>query len=105
MVPGRGGDDDLQFRRGAGDGELWIHEDCSGPQAIAEPATLHAVAALALHGQPFGFSHADVEHLRSAATCDACEGTFCLSPDLRDALEDLAVRIAALLPPRAVEPT
>ena len=45
----------------------------------------HQLAAIALHGQPFGFAWDDVDRLR--ATNDS-------------ALGSLADRIAALLPPR-----
>lgn len=54
----------------------------------------HALAALALRDQPFGFDWDDVDALRSIAE----------SPDLRGwetgAADSLADRIAALLPPR-----
>lgn len=55
----------------------------------------HALAALALHGQPFGFSHEDVETLERALGYDPTTG------DLSVALESLRDRIAALLPPEA----
>lgn len=59
----------------------------------------HALAALALHGQPFGFTWEDVDALRRCA--DAIEGADggyfdAGSEDLRA----VADRIAALLPPR-----
>jgi hypothetical protein len=54
----------------------------------------HAIAAIALHGQPFGFTHADVEALLFAA--DHSSG----AEDPDSALRDLARRIAALLPPQ-----
>lgn len=52
-----------------------------------EADSLHALAALALHGQPFGFTWEDVDWLESLEGC----GLHVVS--LRD-------RIAALLPPR-----
>lgn len=54
---------------------------------------LHALAARALFGQPFGFTRADVELLRELATP---QGDW-YREDER--LVDLADRIAALLPP------
>ena len=58
--------------------------------------TRHALAALCLYGKPFGFTPEDVELLRNAA----------LDADASDyrgadaaAFDDLAARIAALLPP------
>lgn len=61
-------------------------------QSVDVPADIrHAVAALTLHGQPFGFTWADVDLLRNRMT----------PPTPRDlALGELADRIAALLPPR-----
>jgi hypothetical protein len=54
--------------------------------------TEHELAALALHGQPFGFTYADVGNLRMAAELVG-------SPRAGALLLDLAERIAALLPP------
>jgi hypothetical protein len=48
----------------------------------------HALAALALYGQPFGFHIKDVDFLRSLRHIEA---------------DDLASRIEALLPPRIDE--
>ena len=53
----------------------------------------HALAALALHGQPFGFTWDDVELLRMFGNGDPM-------PHIRQQCNDLADRIAALLPPR-----
>lgn len=50
----------------------------------------HAVAALCLFGQRFGFTHADVRGLRMLAGAH---------PAFGGALDELAARIAALLPP------
>jgi len=73
--------------------------------AVPPPAR-HALAALALDGQPFGFTHDDLEQLRRAADAlsAAAGSTQEKSGDLRpraDALRGLAGRISALLPPRA----
>ena len=53
-----------------------------------------AVAAHALHCQPFGFTQMHVDELRGGA--DAMDGTF-----LAICMRDIADRIAALLPPEA----
>lgn len=57
----------------------------------------HQVAALALYGQPFGFSFQDIVALYNAATFLESGGEP--SPSLIDDLRDIAVRISALLPP------
>lgn len=59
------------------------------PPAIFQPLQRHALAALALHGQPLGFTHEDVTMLREVACCPI-HVTLCGS---------LAARIEALLPP------
>jgi hypothetical protein len=76
--------------------ENWKHL----PQGVRLPAapdtpdewwgTPHRIAALALYGQPFGFTHEDVVLLRSSSW-DVEEGG--------EALRMLASRIKALLPP------
>lgn len=55
----------------------------------------HALAALALHGQPFGFTWKDVDMLRSTVLADDLH-----SHDDWWELQRLGSRIAALLPPR-----
>lgn len=61
------------------------------------PESRHAVAALALHGQPFGFDFVDVLRLREIAEqIDKKE----LPEAWSDRLRDVADRIVALLPPR-----
>lgn len=71
-----------------------------------EGAERHAVAALCLNGQPFGFTWADVDLLRQAAGMAAEEaGAFFLPEmqervDARMPFDNLADRIASLLPPR-----
>lgn len=52
----------------------------------------HALAALALFGQPFGFTHADVTNVRMMANEDHWT-------DGGAAIRSAAERIAALLPP------
>lgn len=59
------------------------------------PAEWHKLAALALHGQPFGFTHEDVSMIRRVATdvlsVDRTKGRS-------NRLNALADRIATLLP-------
>jgi hypothetical protein len=59
-----------------------IHQSITGPP--------HEIAALALYGQPFGFTREDVELLRNIVR---------FVPDVPRRIHDLADRIAALLPP------
>lgn len=70
--------------------------------------TRHALAALCLHGQPFGFDQDDVELLRTvAAGIEAhprTDGTTygelqVTETAVRSLVESLADRIQALLPP------
>lgn len=56
----------------------------------------HTTAALALYGQPFGFSDLDPYWLNQIADMDDVS----LALNERKFLHDLADRIAALLPPR-----
>jgi hypothetical protein len=70
-------------------------EDGDGA-AVETPEMRHALAALALHEQPFGFTREDVEHLRLVAgQCDALR----LGANHAYVLRNLAARLAALLPP------
>jgi hypothetical protein len=64
---------------------------------------LHAVAAMSLYGQPFGFKQADVQLLEDEAVNYARRGA---PSDLKRAatLRALAQRIAALIPPPGIEP-
>lgn len=56
----------------------------------------HAVAAFALHGMTFGFTHEDVRHLRIYARM--------LDGQRNGSLGSIADRIEALLPPHADHP-
>lgn len=78
-------DGDLVVRTG------WGSEDGS------TPVNQHALAALALHQQPFGFTRADVE-LLDEAWC-AVMGYHSGSAENAARLQLLRDRIAALLPP------
>lgn len=70
-----------------------VEEDTSSGRKVEYASLygqeLHALAALALYGQRFGFTHEDVRRLRGVA-----------EELVRDDLHDLADRIEALLPPR-----
>jgi hypothetical protein len=67
----------------------------------------HAIAALALYGQPFGFTHDDLQFLRDMAAYwqktggfgPAIGGVQYRRQDAVEASTSLAHRIAALLPP------
>lgn len=66
-------------------------------QAKIPEALRHALAALCLHDHPFGFTWEDVDELRREA--EWCR-TKSHNLGVAENLEDLADRIAALLPPR-----
>lgn len=61
----------------------------------------HVIAALALHGQPFGFTRGDVELVRDCIGMEWDRGERGEMDALEKRLESLAARIAALLPPEA----
>jgi hypothetical protein len=64
------------------------------------PESRHRVAALALHGQPFGFTREDVEILRAIGISQLVGGRNTdINRIIRDRANGLADRIAALLPP------
>lgn len=65
-----------------------------------EIADRHKAAALCLHGQTFGFSWEDVDELRLQSRC--LPGRLW---QVSDHYNDLADRIAALLPPREIADT
>lgn len=59
---------------------------------IDDGLSRHALAALCLHGQTFGFTRADTEALESMMRYDA-------TPDEVARCRSLASRLSALLPP------
>jgi len=70
----------------------WACKEAGANDAV----TPHALAALALHGKPFGFLWDDVEDLiELAESLEAVD-----LPLKGDGLRQIAARIAALLPPR-----
>lgn len=76
--------------------EEWAHREKWGAIAVgsASDPRPHALAALALHGQSFGFDHADVRFMRHVAR-------FFPHKYGREQADALAARIEALLPPEA----
>jgi len=60
----------------------------------------HALVALALHGQPFGFTREDAELVRDCIGMEWDRGERDEMDALKKRLESLAARIEALLPPR-----
>ncbi len=79
------------------EGEVLLVGPAHGHDAGICPAEArHAVAALALHGQPFGFTREDVHHLRVLEHT----GIWPISVNSGS----LADRIEALLPPKVDEP-
>lgn len=85
-----------QGMRTDGGPRLEVHFDPNSVYAFRGDDRL-ALAALALYGQPFGFTWDDVDAVQEAAR--VVEDS---SPDapMIDELDALAARIAALLPPR-----
>lgn len=61
-------------------------------RVLVPPPARAVLAALALIGQPFGFSREDTAALRRAADASADPGTV-------ERLRDLAARLESLLPP------
>ena len=86
------------YLTGTSEPEVVVWDCALGDRALVQRR--HALAALCLHGQSYGFSWEDVDALHLAA--DACEDA-CASSGEQWAKAVLAVadRIAALLPPRA----
>jgi len=70
--------------------EVVLHQGHPGAQT---PADRHALAALCLHGQDFGFTWEDVDRVRDVAR-------IMDTPEMIDWAHSVADRIAALLPPR-----
>lgn len=68
---------------------------------MGDPRDLHALAALCLHGQPFGFTHEECDELRRAITFG--EEAWCDSVILNEqsvaVFRSILAKVAALLPP------
>ena len=82
------------------DGVLTVHGVATS--VIVPDELRHSLAALCLDGQPFGFTHEDVEAIRREANQigQPTYDIFIPGDDerRRAALEGIAARIAALLP-------
>lgn len=79
--------------------EVTSHE--YGAIAVIDTAEQrHALAALALHGQPFGFTRDDVDELRVVQSWCSSQGDID-SPYMETWVRMLADRIEALLPPES----
>jgi hypothetical protein len=72
-----------------------IRNGCCGC-SLPEP---HGLAALCLHEQPFGFTHEDVKRLRMVEALPVSDSTVLEAVAYNEWVNDLADRIAALLPP------
>ena len=89
---------------------LRLASEADGELVVVPESERHAVAALALHGQPFGFTHQDVEDETDVADyCDAMArqnedaGQTAAAATFRALGRRHRVRaakIAALLPPK-----
>lgn len=96
---------------GPGIGDAYIRDgDLIIPQSEDEwiVPNRHGLAALALHGQPFGFTWADVDELAELDMViqlipNSTKGARADQRRAVEAVRSLQARIAALLPPR--EPT
>ncbi len=80
---------------GGRESDVLIMDDWGEASGAKTPEQRHALAALALHGQSFGFTWADVDMMR-----DIVKEVTELTPYWHHTLADIADRIAALLPPR-----
>lgn len=80
------------------EGYLVVHDGWE--TALPSSDVWHALAALCLHGQPYGFTWEDVDILRREAGFADDEHRNGFHPETEARLLSLADRIAALLPPR-----
>lgn len=64
----------------------------------------HAVAALCLHEQPFGFTHEELSMLMKATQHTGCNcgENQCWSDADQALLDGAVLKVAALLPPRVI---
>jgi len=73
---------------------------------LVPPPARHALAALALHGQPYGFTPEDLTQLRRAAEWAASSaragGASDSARDAAAVIQRVATLVAALLPPDGV---
>jgi hypothetical protein len=84
------------------DGTVFVSSNRPLGDELAEQVERpHAVAALCLFEQPFGFTRGDVELVRDCIGMEWDRGERGEMDALEKRLESLAARIAALLPPEA----
>lgn len=85
-------------------GKLWFGVAYLGDDnGRDEVRNRHGLAALALHGQPFGFTREDATNLRALPDVGWHYGGEGGVETVREWLNDLAGRIEALLPPSPSE--
>jgi hypothetical protein len=82
--------------RGNAEGQVWENDGQMWYGDEYPVQNRHGLAALALYGQPFGFTWDDVVAAKEAAF----ELRMMQNRPAADRLDDLANRIASLLPPR-----
>ena len=84
------------------DGSLFVNSNGAVYDSEAQEVreSRHAVAALCLYGQPFGFTREDVALVLDCIGMEFDRATVTEARDLTQRLNHLANRIAALLPPK-----
>jgi hypothetical protein len=87
---------ELANYRGAADGTLSIFDDSWA--VPIEPHVRHGAAAFMLYGQPFGFTHDDVEKIDHMLLSEVMRPSQ-VSREFHGWMTSLRDRIAALLPP------
>lgn len=92
------GDEDFEYAKQLGGGiRVRGRDDYYDPRISFSMGRPHSLAALALHGQPFGFTWEYVDAIRAAADYYDWDDR---SRALKAKCEAAAECIAALLPPR-----
>lgn len=84
-----------------GTGYFATHTDAPESQARPTQAGRHALAALALHGQPFGFTREDEALVREMEGSEWDRLPPEMYREYAQRIRSLATRIAALLPPES----
>jgi hypothetical protein len=76
-------------------GDMPLSPDADGPSRY-----MHGMAAVALHGRPFGFTRADAELIAAAALASERAG----QADIAKEFAALFIKVDALLPPPHTSP-